>query len=215
MANTISPLAGQPAPLSMRLDVEKLITAYQPDDPSHTAELNLGIHNARLHLTIPPGMEAARTAAKEMGAHWDAKNKRWTDEVVANSVNLVENGLPRVAAAIHAAEQSQTLAKSITASDPRIGVSFEGDTVFVRTPNMPSANQELKGAGFTWRDRQSAYGVVPLSVEVVLALDGLPSSFHGDPADRLIVATARAYTMPLATHDTAIRRSRAARLWKP
>ena len=71
---------------------EKLIAAYQPDDPSHTANLNLGIHNARLHLTIPPGMEAARTAAKEMGAHWDGRNKRWTVEVVANSVNLVENG---------------------------------------------------------------------------------------------------------------------------
>ena len=150
---------------------EKIIAAYQPDDPSHSADLKLGIHNARLHLTIPPGMEAARTAAKEMGAHWDAKNKRWTVEVVANSVNLVENGLPRVAAAIHAAEQSQTLAKTITASDPRIGVSFEGDTVFVRTPNMPSANQELKGAGFTWRDRQSAYGVVPLSTEHVAEIE--------------------------------------------
>ncbi len=147
------------------LRAEKLIAAYQPDDPSHTADLNLGVHNARLHLTIPPGMEAARTAAKEMGAHWDGRNKRWTVEVIASNLNLVEDGLPRVAAAIHAAEQSQTLAKSITASDPRIGVSFEGDTVFVRTPNMPSANQELKGAGFTWRDRQSAYGVVPLSTE--------------------------------------------------
>ena len=150
---------------------EKIIAAYQPDDPAHSADLKLGIHNARLHLTIPPGMEAARTAAKEMGAHWDAKNKRWTVEVVANSVNLVENGLPRVASAIHAAEHSQTLAKTITASDPRIAVSFEGDTVFVRTPNMPSANQELKGAGFTWRDRQSAYGVVPLSTEHVAEIE--------------------------------------------
>ncbi|MGO4684532.1 Ti-type conjugative transfer relaxase TraA [Hyphomicrobium sp. 2TAF46] len=150
---------------------EKIIAAYQPDDPSHSADLKLGIHNARLHLTIPPGMEAARMAAKEMGAHWDAKNKRWTVEVVANSVNLVENGLPRVAAAIHAAEHSQTLAKTITASDPRIAVSFEGDTVFVRTPNMPSANQDLKGAGFTWRDRQSAYGVVPLSSEHVAEIE--------------------------------------------
>ncbi|NOT73239.1 MAG: Ti-type conjugative transfer relaxase TraA [Hyphomicrobium sp.] len=150
---------------------EKIIAAYQPDDPAHSADLKLGIHNARLHLTIPPGMEAARTAAKEMGAHWDARNKRWTVDVAANSVNLVENGLPRVAAAIHAAEHSQTLAKTITASDPRIAVSFEGDTVFVRTPNMPSANQELKGAGFTWRDRQSAYGVVPLSSEHVAEIE--------------------------------------------
>ena len=57
--------------------------------------------------------------------------------------------------------------------------------------------------------------VLPLSVEVVLALDALPASFHGDPADRLIVATARAHALPLATHDTAIRRSRAVKPWKP
>jgi len=57
--------------------------------------------------------------------------------------------------------------------------------------------------------------VLPLSVEVVLALDVLPASFHGDPADRLIVATARAHALPLATHDAAIRRSRAVKLWKP
>jgi PIN domain nuclease of toxin-antitoxin system len=57
--------------------------------------------------------------------------------------------------------------------------------------------------------------VLPLNLEVILALDTLPASFHGDPADRIIVATARAHEMPLATHDTAIRRSRAAKIWKP
>ncbi len=57
--------------------------------------------------------------------------------------------------------------------------------------------------------------VVPLDVETVLALDSLPHSFHGDPADRLIVATAKAHALPLATRDTRIRRSRRVRLWKP
>ena len=57
--------------------------------------------------------------------------------------------------------------------------------------------------------------VLPLDLEVVLALDALPASFHGDPADRLIVATARAHGLPLATHDALIRRSRAAPVWKP
>ena len=57
--------------------------------------------------------------------------------------------------------------------------------------------------------------VIPLDVETVLALDSLPHSFHGDPADRLIVATARAHVLPLATRDTRIRRSRMVRLWKP
>jgi PIN domain nuclease of toxin-antitoxin system len=57
--------------------------------------------------------------------------------------------------------------------------------------------------------------VLPLDIAVVLAADALPASFHGDPADRLIVATARAHSMPLATHDSAIRKSRAVPLWKP
>jgi PIN domain nuclease of toxin-antitoxin system len=57
--------------------------------------------------------------------------------------------------------------------------------------------------------------VVPLDVGVVLALDDLPTTFHGDPADRMIVATARAHVQPLATHDRSIRRSRLARLWRP
>jgi PIN domain nuclease of toxin-antitoxin system len=57
--------------------------------------------------------------------------------------------------------------------------------------------------------------LLPLDVEVAIAADALPPSFHGDPADRLIVATARAHSMALATHDSAIRKSRAVALWKP
>ncbi|TLZ13930.1 MAG: type II toxin-antitoxin system VapC family toxin [Gammaproteobacteria bacterium] len=64
--------------------------------------------------------------------------------------------------------------------------------------------------------RASAPGVLtvlPLDVEVVIALGRLPGAFHGDPADRLIAATARAHRLPLATHDERIRKSRAVRLW--
>jgi PIN domain nuclease of toxin-antitoxin system len=57
--------------------------------------------------------------------------------------------------------------------------------------------------------------IVPLDVNVIVALDALPTSFHGDPADRIIVATARAYGLPLATRDSNIRRSRTVKLWKP
>lgn len=70
----------------------------------------------------------------------------------------------------------------------------------------------------SWIREASAVDVVqilPLDVEVVIALDGLPASFHGDPADRLIVSTARAHKTPLATHDVAIRRSRVTSIWKP
>ena len=68
----------------------------------------------------------------------------------------------------------------------------------------------------TWLIEATAPDVVqvlPLDVPVVMALDQLPESFHGDPADRIIVATARAFDLPLMTRDRAIRRSRAVRLW--
>ena len=68
-----------------------------------------------------------------------------------------------------------------------------------------------------WLRRASAPGVVrlvPLDAEVVIALDRLPRAFRGDPADRLIVATALAYRLPLATRDEQVRRSRAVRLWR-
>ena len=74
----------------------------------------------------------------------------------------------------------------------------------------------LPFADWLWRATDSRMlAVLPLDVGVVLALDALPPSFHGDPADRLIVATARAHAMPLATHDVNIRRSRAVKVWRP
>ncbi len=57
--------------------------------------------------------------------------------------------------------------------------------------------------------------ILPLDRDVVIAVDRLPARFHGDPADRLIVATARTHGIPLATRDRAIRRSRITKLWSP
>jgi len=56
--------------------------------------------------------------------------------------------------------------------------------------------------------------VLPIDTPVILELDRMPP-MHGDPADRLVVATARAHDLPLATHDRRIRKSRLVRLWKP
>jgi PIN domain nuclease of toxin-antitoxin system len=56
--------------------------------------------------------------------------------------------------------------------------------------------------------------VLPIDVPVILDVDRLPASFHGDPADRIIVATARARAIPVATHDKRIRRSRLIEIWK-
>jgi PIN domain nuclease of toxin-antitoxin system len=69
-----------------------------------------------------------------------------------------------------------------------------------------------------WIERMASPDVVvivPLGVEVVQALHELPPTFHGDPADRIIVSTARTHALPLATQDAAIRRSRVVAIWKP
>jgi PIN domain nuclease of toxin-antitoxin system len=56
------------------------------------------------------------------------------------------------------------------------------------------------------RDALSAPGIrlAPLEPSVAVASTRLPGGFHGDPADRIIVATARAYACPLVTADQAI-----------
>jgi len=46
--------------------------------------------------------------------------------------------------------------------------------------------------------------VLPVDTELVLAQRQLPESFHGDPADRLVVTTAIMAGIPLATHDSRI-----------
>ena len=55
--------------------------------------------------------------------------------------------------------------------------------------------------------------VIPITPAVVAEMNRLPATFHPDPADRLIVATARAGRLPLATYDARIRRSRQTSLW--
>lgn len=44
----------------------------------------------------------------------------------------------------------------------------------------------------------------PLTPEIAVESSQLPDRFHGDPADRLIVATARVHQLTLLTHDQKI-----------
>jgi len=53
--------------------------------------------------------------------------------------------------------------------------------------------------------QQAKTRVLPLSAEIALDSCNLPGEFHKDPADRLIVATARSYDIELVTKDHKIR----------
>ena len=50
----------------------------------------------------------------------------------------------------------------------------------------------------------STIQVVPLTPQILISSTNLPGKFHRDPADQLIVATARVYDCPLVTVDTKI-----------
>ena len=48
--------------------------------------------------------------------------------------------------------------------------------------------------------------LLPLTPQIAIASTRLPGEFHNDPADQIIVATARAYGCPLLTRDGKILR---------
>ncbi len=46
--------------------------------------------------------------------------------------------------------------------------------------------------------------LLPLSPRIAVESNNLPGDFHKDPADRIIVSTARIYDCPLVTYDSKI-----------
>lgn len=53
--------------------------------------------------------------------------------------------------------------------------------------------------------RRDGLEICPLTAEVCVDSTELPGAFHGDPADQIIVATARGRSVPLVTCDRRIR----------
>jgi PIN domain nuclease of toxin-antitoxin system len=51
---------------------------------------------------------------------------------------------------------------------------------------------------------QEGIMLISITPEIAISSVALPDTFHKDPADRLIVATARAYDCPLVTADKEI-----------
>lgn len=55
--------------------------------------------------------------------------------------------------------------------------------------------------------------VAPITLAVGVELTRLPASLHKDPADRIIISTARALKLPLLTLDRRILASRLIKRW--
>jgi PIN domain nuclease of toxin-antitoxin system len=65
---------------------------------------------------------------------------------------------------------------------------------------LPKPTQEWFDMALT----QEGIMLISITSEIAIGSVTLPDTFHKDPADRLIVATARAYDCPLVTADKEI-----------
>ena len=52
--------------------------------------------------------------------------------------------------------------------------------------------------------RAPGVSLVPLTAEIAVASSRLPGEFHGDPVDRILIATARSFGGTLVTQDSKI-----------
>ena len=57
--------------------------------------------------------------------------------------------------------------------------------------------------------------VLPITPAIATELTLLPASFHRDPADRMIVSTARVHGLPLLTKDRKILSAKIVSPWRP
>lgn len=67
--------------------------------------------------------------------------------------------------------------------------------IILTTPCLEWINRNLQ---------ETHISVLPITPEIAVDSCQLPDSFHGDPADRMIIATARIEGIPLASKDNAI-----------
>jgi PIN domain nuclease of toxin-antitoxin system len=77
---------------------------------------------------------------------------------------------------------------------------------------------ELMPSAAAWREQATHRETVQLAQitrSVALELFAFPKKFRRDPADRMIIATARSLDLPLLTYDQGIRKSGLVKIWKP
>jgi len=100
---------------------------------------------------------------------------------------------PALTAMLKAARAGELFISPISAWE--IGMLVERGRLQLRVSPSVYVERTFKRRGFT---------TAPLTPAIAVASTMLPGSIHGDPADRMLVATAREHGFRLATRDRAI-----------
>jgi PIN domain nuclease of toxin-antitoxin system len=87
------------------------------------------------------------------------------------------------------------------------GIGVSAISIWEVAKSVELEKLELPHSLEDWFDEALNYPgirVIELTPEIVIESTRLPGEFHRDPADQLIVATARKYNCPLVTSDEKI-----------
>ncbi|HSU19289.1 MAG TPA: type II toxin-antitoxin system VapC family toxin [Acidobacteriaceae bacterium] len=96
---------------------------------------------------------------------------------------------------VHAAISSSSVAGSLYMSPIslwEIALKQSRGKLELGRPLRPWLRQALSMTGVQ---------LIPMDIEIACACAELPATFHGDPADRMIAATARTHGLTLVTDD--------------
>ncbi len=109
---------------------------------------------------------------------------------------------------INAVKEPETLpAKALAILRNKAGRFFLSDISLLEASTLARKGRVDFGMRFSsWLELALAENlqVLPISARVTAVENALPRSFHGDPADRIIAATAIAHQLTLLTPDPEI-----------
>ena len=127
-------------------------------------------------------MERSRLLLDTCAAIWIVEDSRVEPEAAAEINRAAANGEPVMVSPITAWERGQLVAKGRVASPMSAGDWFEA---LVERPEMELA---------------------PLTPRILIDAWFLPEPLHRDPADRILIATARVFGLTIVTRDSDILR---------
>jgi PIN domain nuclease of toxin-antitoxin system len=108
---------------------------------------------------------------------------------------------------ILAPEQLSERARALLTRRDITPLALSAISIFEVTIKVRKGKIDLRLPADQWLDlalNRNLITVIPIDAEIARAANSLPEPFHQDPADRLIVATARLRNLVLVTSDDKI-----------
>ena len=109
--------------------------------------MSLRTERHHLYFDLPTRSENARVVARQASAIEDPATGLWRFPFSERSFDRAESGMPRIIAAVRDAPAEAEHMRHLQSPDPRIRLTVDGDRLFVRAPQLPSASHVMRRPG--------------------------------------------------------------------